>query len=724
MSTKLILTATLISVLFFVSKTSHDDKKIAWLDFAKQDSMIVIDKVSGAPFSIQSNFKKPEFVRGLKGEALRLDGYSTFTSGRIPERLPASFSISGWFALETFPTDTAGFFAVVDGESKNSIGASVDRFGKPMIAIQSRGNFTYVAGDEALEKFAWIYLVLNVDGSKISLCVNGSNVATTSLTPGTSYVNTVMGRDVREKFLDGLFPTSHLNGLMDEVVISSSVKSKDNIIAEFKSINTDEKPDLSIPDIRFKDDFNRPKYHLLPAANWTNETHGLIYYEGTYHIFNQKNGTNVFLGQINWGHFSSPDMIHWTEHVPALTPDLFYDEKGIWSGCVINDPNGVPAIIYTGRDGENNGINLAYPKDENLIGWTKYEDNPVVKKSPDQFQRRDMRDPFVWKDGATYYMIVGYGVVEKNTQKGSLLLYKSVDLKQWTFLHTFFTGDPETDDSGIFWEMPVLWKMGDRYVLLVNKVPEGPKPAVALYWVGEIHGEHFIPDKKIPQRLELINRLLSPSLAFDQKGRSVAIAIIPDEISAAAQLKQGWTHLYSIPREWTLRNGKIVQKPLPDLTVLRDKCVKIQEGSLNGRQLLIAGNLQVEVLVKLKLKNAQRVGLVLGKSQDNKEYTKVYCDIAAQKVIVDSRHSSANPDIPTDIRESAYTIDAEKEVTIHAFIDGSVAEVFLNDEAFTTRFFPAKESSNIIELFAEGGKAEITEASVWTLKPAKPVTDW
>ncbi|MCB9347908.1 MAG: hypothetical protein H6573_10425 [Lewinellaceae bacterium] len=56
------------------------------------------------------------------------------------------------------------------------------------------------------------------------------------------------------------------------------------------------------------------KYHLLPAANWTNETHGLIYHQGKYHIFNQKNGTNVFLGQINWGHYSSPDLLQWTEH--------------------------------------------------------------------------------------------------------------------------------------------------------------------------------------------------------------------------------------------------------------------------------------------------------------------------------------------------------------------------------------------------------------------------
>lgn len=43
-------------------------------------------------------------------------------------------------------------------------------------------------------------------------------------------------------------------------------------------------PDLSIPASRFMTDYNRPKYHLMPAANWTNESHGLIYFNGMYHV--------------------------------------------------------------------------------------------------------------------------------------------------------------------------------------------------------------------------------------------------------------------------------------------------------------------------------------------------------------------------------------------------------------------------------------------------------
>ena len=141
---------------------------------------------------------------------------------------------------------------------------------------------------------------------------------------------------------------THINGIIDELKIWDKPLDSNYLIENEIGNKLDRKAILAIPESRFKKDFNRPKYHLLPAANWTNETHGLIYYKGKYHIFNQKNGANLFLGQINWGHFSSPDLVQWTEHKPVLTPEEGYDEIGIWSGHVVKDDKGVPLMMYTG----------------------------------------------------------------------------------------------------------------------------------------------------------------------------------------------------------------------------------------------------------------------------------------------------------------------------------------------------------------------------------------
>ena len=50
-----------------------------------------------------------ELVPGYKGKALRTDGYSTYLEAEWPEGARA---VSAWFALESFPTDTAAFVSV------------------------------------------------------------------------------------------------------------------------------------------------------------------------------------------------------------------------------------------------------------------------------------------------------------------------------------------------------------------------------------------------------------------------------------------------------------------------------------------------------------------------------------------------------------------------------------------------------------------------------------
>lgn len=78
----------------------------------------------------------------------------------------------------------------------------------------------------------------------------------------------------------------------------------------------------------------------------------------------------------------------------------------------------------------------------------------MICGQPDGLKRGDMRDPFVWKEGAVWYMIVGYGIEGDGCSRGALLLYKSFDAKKWQYVHLLFEGNPAVDHSGVFWEMP------------------------------------------------------------------------------------------------------------------------------------------------------------------------------------------------------------------------------------------------------------------------------
>ncbi|MGK7393561.1 MAG: GH32 C-terminal domain-containing protein [Candidatus Cyclobacteriaceae bacterium M3_2C_046] len=718
----------ILSILAAWAFGFNEPEQIVQWSFNRQDALVTRESVSGQLFTIFSNFENPEYVRGIDGTGLRLDGYSSYVKGELPVRLPESFSLGGWYALETYPTDTAGFFTLADQSGNQWISAEVDLFGRILIGQTDQGIENYQPGQEIIEKFEWNQVLLTVDQDKAILYLNGNRLATLSL--GNNFSSqlseVILGRSYRDKHLYNYFPVSHLNGIMDEVSLWNQALTAEQVKNLYKTRGPGQKPDLAIPAVRFQDDFNRPKYHLLPAANWTNETHGLIHYQDRYHIFNQKNGTNLYLGQINWGHFSSPDLIHWTEHQPVLTPEPEYDRMGIWSGHAFMDEQGQPVIMYTGNDGQTFGMNLAFPRDENLINWQKYEGNPVVKGPPAHFERIDFRDPIVWQEDDTWYMIIGFGLVEEGIEKGTVLLYRSDNLKDWKYLHPLFTGDPEQDDSGVFWEMPVFRKMGDKYILLVNKVPHQGNPAVALYWTGDFKEEKFVPDDLQPKRLEVINRFLSPSVTKDASGQTVAIGIIPDETHPQAQLNQGWTHLYSIPRVWQLKGNKITQQPLPALTSLRYAENNIQPQEVKpGKSISLArGDHQLEIYLEL-IPEGNQFGLILGMSPDRREMTRLYYNFDQEEWTVDRTQSSQRPFIPLDTRSGKYKLKKNEKVSLRLFIDGSVIEGFINDEdAFTTRIFPQSPLSNQVELFSQEGSVQLLEAKVWKMKSSNNQVVW
>ncbi|MEO7212980.1 glycoside hydrolase family 32 protein [Mucilaginibacter sp.] len=668
--------------------------------------------------SFHSRTNKPEIVKGYLNNGLRTDGYSTSLSAALPNINKAAFSVNGYFALETFPTDTAAFFAI--GNRANWISACADRFGQLLICIGKEGKPVFYATELSVAKFKWLNVALSISSGNALLIVNGKPVRTVGISANVLPSDSLLiGRDFRQKAI-GVFPVNRINGIVDEITIGADLKQ--STMAALDAGRNKKAPTLAVSPSRFKGDFNRPAYHLLPAANWTNETHGLFYYKGKYHVFNQKNGANMFLGQINWGHFSSPDLLHWTEHKPALTPEPGYDENGIWSGCTVFDDTGKPVIIYSGGGNNSIGMCLAFPQDDYLLTWNKYPGNPVVTANPPQFDRKDFHDPIVWKDKGQWYMAVGFGLKENGIEKGTLLLYRSPDLKKWEYLHQLFTGNPAVDDSGVFWEMPLFWKMNGKYVLLVNKVPHKGTPALALYWTGDFIGEKFVPDEVMPKKLEVINRLLSPSVALDASGKTTAIAIIPDETSARETYQRGWTHLYSIPRIWNLQNGKINQSPHPVLEQLRSTKVDLAPKRIDSSSttLLSEGSHQLELSIDIDPLNAKQFGLVVGKNQSGNEFTRIYFDVDKKQLVIDQKRSSLRKHVPLSIRKGDYTVDSGQKINLHLFIDGSVIEGFINNkDAFTTRLFPIDRASNRIELFTSGGDIDLLKASVWRLKNAE-----
>ena len=240
----------------------------------------------------------------------------------------------------------------------------------------------------------------------------------------------------------------------------------------------------------------RPAYHFTPAAHWMNDPNGMVYYQGTYHLFFQYYPGGMVWGPMHWGHATSPDMLRWQEQPIALYPDsLGY----IFSGSAVVDANNTAGFgknalvaIFTHHDpqlektdpGHSQKQSLAYSLDAGKT-WTKYRGNPVLK-SPGIV---DFRDPKVtWNAQAKQWLMT-------LATKDRITFYTSPNLKAWTKASEF--GETLGAHGGV-WECPDLFPLTlngkTHWVLIVNLNPGGPNGGSATqYFVGDFDGRTFTP---------------------------------------------------------------------------------------------------------------------------------------------------------------------------------------------------------------------------------------
>lgn len=230
----------------------------------------------------------------------------------------------------------------------------------------------------------------------------------------------------------------------------------------------------------------RPQVHFTPAKNWMNDPNGMVYADGTYHLFYQYNPQSNDWGNMSWGHATSTDLIHWTEQAVALR----HDEQGdIFSGSAVIDKDNTAGFganamvtIYTSASSVQQQ-SIAFSIDGGN-SFTRFTGNPVIKNNDD-----NLRDPKVfWHEGSKQWVMA----LAKGWLRG-VEFYGSTNLKNWNHLSTFVIDLPGR--PSLQWECPDLIQMGNKWVLLVSVNPGGPVlGSGTMYFVGDFDGKEFKAD--------------------------------------------------------------------------------------------------------------------------------------------------------------------------------------------------------------------------------------
>lgn len=160
---------------------------------------------------------------------------------------------------------------------------------------------------------------------------------------------------------------------------------------------------------------HRPRFHFTAPSGWLNDSNGLCFHDGRYHLHYQHNPHAPRWGDIHWGHGSSADLLYWRDEPIALAPSPGFDADGCFSGSFAL-VGSVPTLYYTGNAAGQQTQCIATSAD--LQRWAEHPERPLVMP-PAGVYRTDFRDPYVFRHERAWYMVVGASL---RSERGLCLL--------------------------------------------------------------------------------------------------------------------------------------------------------------------------------------------------------------------------------------------------------------------------------------------------------------
>ena len=431
----------------------------------------------------------------------------------------------------------------------------------------------------------------------------------------------------------------------------------------------------------------REHFHLMPPVGWLNDPNGLCQFEGVYHAFFQYSPFDAEGGVKMWGHYISDNMLDWKYQGVALYPDQPFDCHGVYSGSALVEDgkmylyytgnvkleDGEYDYIRTGREGNTvlvsseDGIHFGHKKQ--LMRNTDYPDDLTCH----------VRDPKVWKEQDTYYMVQGARTKE---DVGQILVFTSKDKVNWKFKSRIESKEP----FGYMWECPDYFTIGDKKILSasVQGLEGGIWEERNVYQSGyfEVEGDILSSYKLGEYKLwDYGFDYYAPQSFETEDGRRIHISWMgmPDcEAYTNLTIADGWQHCFTLPREIYVKDGKICQRPIRELDY-KEAITKIAEN-------------------KLQADSCKAYDLKIDKIQNNQ-----FCIALAEELLLEytdgrfrMRFTDNRKTCVSAGRDCRY-VETDEVTNIRVIADVSSVEVFVNDGeyVFSTRYYPDKYSINV-----------------------------
>lgn len=458
----------------------------------------------------------------------------------------------------------------------------------------------------------------------------------------------------------------------------------------------------------------RPGFHLSVRIGWMNDPNGFSVYKGKYHLFYQYHPYSSSTGPMHWGHAVSTDLLHW-EYLPAtLAPDEFYDRDGCFSGSAVTLGDGRHLLMYTGvlrerqRDGGMCEIQTQCLAVGDGVDYEKYEGNPVLdeKDLPEGSSRFDFRDPKIYKrEDGSYDCVVGNRGADGS---GQILLYTSPDGFRWNFKKVLTANH---NRFGSMWECPDFFRLDGKWVLLTSPqdmLPQGfeyHNGNGTLCLIGDYDQETDTFTEEHNQSIDYGIDFYAPQTVETSDGRRVMIGWMQNWDACGIRAPQElWFGQMSLPRELSIKNGRLYQRPIRELETIRKNKTEYKEILVSGEVCLkgIQGRkIDMELNIRSGSKDKLYQKFAVRFAQNEQYRTSISFRPHESVLKIDRKFSGSRRAIIHQRRSLVRSKGGQLKLRI--ILDSFSAEIFVNDgeQALSVTMYTDLAAEGI-SFFADG----------------------
>ncbi len=438
----------------------------------------------------------------------------------------------------------------------------------------------------------------------------------------------------------------------------------------------------------------RGQYHLQPVSGSMGKPAGSCFYKGQWHQFYEWYPFAPAAGARHWYHAVSDDLVHWQNVGMAIEPDNWYDNAGCLGGTSFPEDDLV-YFIYTGNNKDENGVVRSYQllagmnKDGKIL---KYEE-PLIM--PDAQHGSHQRGPKIFrrKEDDMYYILVG---TQCSNGVGSILMYRSKAMHDgWKFLGELKIRGMEDEICEI--EDPDIETINDKDVLFCNLRRRNQAQDKAVYFVGTLDLYHleFIPEHG-PLPLDYGFDFFGAKCADQQvyKDAVIVTGLLGDDVlSYPAVEEEGWTGMMALPREVSLQDGKLLQRPVMAVKNLKldllfeadqGRVVKdIMHAEMPRSCMMHIDDVHGESLCFNLFTWGRDRGFEIAYDKDKKTLT-------IDRSMMRSKHNAEYGLYRSIVLEDGLQ-------SLDVYVDRSSVEIFVNDGAYvlSSRIFPSQHENMI-----------------------------